>query len=154
MSEQTLFDKIVAGDIPAYTVWEDDKYLAFLTPLANTPGFTVVVPKLNPGDNYLSVDDQVYSDMLLVAKRVASLLKTAFNVERVGLVLEGEGVPHLHVKLIPMHGQHNDPAAHANHVEFYEIYPGYLTTIEGPRMSDVELKNIQRKIQEAARVSS
>jgi diadenosine tetraphosphate (Ap4A) HIT family hydrolase len=65
----------------------------------------------------------------------------------VGLVIEGEGVPHLHVKLIPMYGS----GAHPNHSEFYETYPGYLTTINGPRMSDEQLVEIQKKIQEAAK---
>jgi histidine triad (HIT) family protein len=151
MSEPTLFDKIVTGDIPAYKVWEDSKFLAFLSPFANTPGFTVVIPKTNPGDNYLDVDDKTYSEMLLAAKKVAAILKKSFGVNRVGLVIEGEGVPHLHVKLIPMHGQDNQAGAHAAHVEFYEQYPGYLTTIEGPKMSDKELKDIQQKIQKATR---
>ena len=66
-------------------------------------------------------------------------------------MIEGEGVPHLHIKLIPMHRQKDQAGAHASHVEFYEAYPGYLTTIEGPKMSEEELKAIQYKIQEAAR---
>lgn len=150
MSEPTLFDKIVSGDIPSYKVWEDDRFLAFLTPFANTPGFTVVVPKQNPGDNYLEVEDRIYSDALIAARKVARILKQAFEVDRVGLVIEGEGVPHLHVKLIPMHGQKDTKGVHISHVEFYETYPGYLTTIEGPKMSDETLKAIQHKIQKAA----
>ena len=46
----TLFDKIISGEIPSYKVWEDDKHLAFLTPFPNTPGLTVLIPKKNPGD--------------------------------------------------------------------------------------------------------
>jgi histidine triad (HIT) family protein len=150
MSTETLFDKIVAGDIPAYKIWEDDNFLAFLTPFANTPGFTVVIPKVNPGDNYLEVSDRIYTETLLAAKKVATLLKQAFDVQRVGLIIEGEGVPHLHVKLIPMHGQDDAAGSHDAHVEFYEHYPGYLTTIEGPKMSDEQLRSIQEKIQKAA----
>jgi histidine triad (HIT) family protein len=150
MSDGTLFDKIVDGSIPSHKVWEDDKFLAFLTPFANTPGFTVVVPKTNPGVNYLQVSDQVFTETLLAAKKVAKVLQKAFDVNRVGLVIEGEGVPHLHIKLIPMHGQKDQPGAQASHVEFYEEYPGFLTTIEGPKMSDDELKAIQQKIQKAA----
>ncbi len=150
MSEPTLFDKIVSGEVPSYKIWEDDRFLAFLTPFANTPGFTVLVPKTNPGANYLNVDDQVYGDTLLAAKKVAKLLQKAFDISRVGLVIEGEGVPHFHVKLIPMHGQADAPNPHSGHVEFYDTYPGYLTTIEGPKMSDEALKEIQEKIQKAA----
>lgn len=146
MSEPTIFDKVVDGSIPSWKVWEDDNYLAFLTPFPNTPGFTVVIPKKNPGDNYIETDDEVYTSTLLAAKKVAELLKKAFGVQRVGLVIEGEGVPHLHVKLIPMHGNRE----HANHVSFYPEYPGYLMTINGPRMSDEELTEIQSKIKAAA----
>ena len=151
MSEPTLFDKIVSGDVPAYRVWEDERFLAFLTPFANTPGFTVLVPKSNPGDNYLDVDEHIYGEALLAARNVAGLLRKAFDVKRVGLVIEGEGVPHFHVKLIPMHGQQDQWGSHASHVEFYESYPGYLTTIDGPKMSDEELKRIQQVIQKAAK---
>ena len=46
----TIFDDIVSGNMKSWKVWEDEKFLAFLTPFPNTPGFTVVIPKQNPGD--------------------------------------------------------------------------------------------------------
>ncbi len=148
MSEPTIFDKIVSGEIPSYKIWEDDNYLAFLTRWPNTPGFSVVVPKKNPGGNYLDVADEEYAKLLLAAKKVAGLLRKAFGVQRVGLVIEGEGVPHMHIKLIPMHGN----ALVQEHEPFFtDTYQGYLTTTEGPQMSDEELQSIQKKIQEAAK---
>lgn len=147
MSELTIFDKIIAGTIPSWRVWEDDEYLAFLTPYPNTPGFTIVVPKKNPGDNYTSVNDAAYTGLLLAARKVARRLQEAYNIKRVGLVLEGEAVPHLHAKLIPLHAQQDTAGAQVDHVEFYPHYPGYLTTIEGPRMSDEELTQEQQRIQ-------
>ncbi len=151
MGEPTIFDKIVDGSLPSWKVWENDNYLAFLTPFPNTPGFTVVIPKTNPGDNYLDVADDTLAGTLLAAKQVAKLLRKAFDVQRVGLVIEGEGVPYLHVKLIPMHGDLTaGPQGGADHEEFFEDYRGYLTTIGGPRMSDDELTKIQQKVQQAA----
>lgn len=47
----TIFDKIVKGEMKAWKVWEDEKHLAFLTPFPNTPGLTVVIPKINHGDH-------------------------------------------------------------------------------------------------------
>lgn len=149
MSEPTIFDKIVSGEIPSYKVWEDDKYLAFLTLWPNTPGFTVVIPKQNPGDNYIDVDDEAYTGLLLAAKKVSALLRKAFDIERVGLVIEGEAVPHLHIKLIPMHFKGKEAYEHVT--TFTEAYKGYLTTTGGPEMSAEELKAIQKKIQEAAK---
>jgi histidine triad (HIT) family protein len=150
MAEPTLFEKIVDGSIPSFKVWEDDTHVAFLTPVPNTPGFTVVAPKKNPGDNYLDVDEAVFADVMVAAKKVAHKLQKAFGVQRVGLVIEGEGVPHLHVKLIPMHGQRDADNTGPSHMEFYPEYPGYLTTVEGPRMSNEELADIQQKIVEAS----
>lgn len=151
MTDRTIFDDIVDGNIPSWKVWEDDSHMAFLTPFPNTPGFTVVIPKQNPGDNYLDVDDAVFVKLLAAARTVAALLKKAFNVQRVGLVLEGEGVPHLHVKLIPMHGDVTLMENLPKHQEFYERYPGWLSTVEGPRMSDDQLNAIQQRITEAAK---
>jgi len=151
MSEPTIFDKIVSGEMPSYKVWEDDEYLAFLTPWPNTPGFTVVIPKKNPGDNYVDVDEDAYTGLLLAARKVADILRKTFDTYRVGLVLEGEGVPHLHVKLIPMHGLRKETGEHHHEPTFTEVYQGYLTTGNGPKMSDEELKATQKKIQEAAK---
>ncbi|HEY5805946.1 MAG TPA: HIT family protein [Candidatus Saccharimonadales bacterium] len=151
MSEPTVFDKIISGEIPSYKVWEDDSYLAFLTPWPNTPGFTVVIPKKNPGDNYIDVDEAAYAGLMLAARKVAGILRKAFDTYRVGLVLEGEGVPHLHAKLIPMHGLGKETGGRKHEPTFTDVYQGYLTTTEGPKMSDEELTDIQQKIQKAAK---
>jgi histidine triad (HIT) family protein len=151
MAEPTTFDKIVDGSIPSFKVWEDDNYLAFLTRWPNTPGFTVVVPKTNPGANYLDVSEDAYTGLLLAARKVATQLRKAFNAQRVGLVIEGEGVPHLHAKLIPMHDSKGNNPTTADHIVFNEEYQGYLTTANGPELSDGELKAIQQKIVEATK---
>lgn len=149
MSEPTLFEKIASGEIPSFKVWEDDKYIAFLTPWPNTPGFTVVTPKQNPGDNYLDVSDADFTNMMLAARKVAAILRKAFDAYRIGFVIEGEGVPHLHVKLIPMHGVNKQVRPYKHPELFTDTYEGFLTTGNGPKMSDEELANIQKKIQEA-----
>jgi diadenosine tetraphosphate (Ap4A) HIT family hydrolase len=148
MSEPTIFDKFVSGEIPCYKIWEDDNYLAFLTRWPNTPGFAVVIPKTNPGDNYIDVAEDAYVGLVLAARKVAAVMRKAFDVKRVGLVFEGEGVPYLHIKLIPMHGS----TGTKKHTPFFsENYDGYLTTTEGPEMSDEQLKEIQAKIQKAGK---
>lgn len=152
MSEPTLFDKIVNGEIPSWKVWEDDTYLAFLTPFPNTPGFTIVIPKKNPGDYVFNMDDEIINGLMKAAKHVAKILEKALGVKRVALVFEGTGVAHLHAKLIPLHGKlGGETDVWSRHQEFYPEYIGYFTTSEGPRMHDEELKAIQQKIQEAAK---
>jgi diadenosine tetraphosphate (Ap4A) HIT family hydrolase len=153
MSQRTIFDEIIEGTIPAWKVWEDDNYLAFLTPFANTPGLTVVIPKKNPGDYVFAMDDHQIAGLMAAAKKVAHLLEKALDVRKVGLVFEGEGVAHVHAKLYPMHGELSPERlkALAHHQEFYPEYPGYISTVEGPRMSDSQLTEIQQNIQQAAK---
>ena len=71
----TIFDDIVTGKMKSWKIWEDEKFLAFLTPFPNTPGFTVVIPKQNPGDYVFSLDDNLYSEMMLAVKKVAGILE-------------------------------------------------------------------------------
>ncbi len=153
MVERTIFDEIVDGNVPSWKVWEDANYLAFLTPFANTPGLTVVIPKKNPGDYVFDLNDKELADLMAAVKKVAGLLKKALGVKKVGLVFEGEGVAHVHAKLYPMHGDLTPErlSALAHHQEFYPEYPGYISTVEGPRMSNDELTEIQQKIQGAAK---
>ena len=130
----TIFDDIVSGKMKSWKIWEDEKFLAFLTPFPNTPGFTVVIPKQNPGDYVFSLDDNLYSEMMLAVKKVAGILEKAFDTPRVALIFEGTGV----AKGI------GSPVSHEQ--AFYEKYPGWLTTADGPKMDDAQLDEIQARI--------
>ena len=143
----TIFDKIVRGEMDAYRVWEDENFLAFLTPFPNTPGLTVVIPKHNPGDYIFDLDNELYTEFLLAVKKVSALLESALDVSRVGLVFEGTGVAYVHAKLYPFHGPlASQTDVWSDHTEFTEEYKGYFSTVEGPRMDDSRLKEIQAKI--------
>ncbi|MGF7228784.1 MAG: HIT family protein [Candidatus Saccharibacteria bacterium] len=146
-NEPTLFDKIVAREIPAYIVWEDDNYCAFLTPFPSTPGLTIVIPKVNPGDYLFDLDDEVMDGLMHVTKKVSKILQKALGAQRVGLVFEGTGVAHVHAKLYPLHGElAGQTNVWSKHQEFYPEYVGYISTVEGPKMDDAELIAIQQKI--------
>ena len=143
----TIFDKIVRGEVESHKVWEDDSHLAFLTPFPNTPGYTVVIPKTNTGDYVFSLTDEQYDDLLRATRKVAKLLEKALNAKRVALVFEGTGVAYVHAKLIPLHGElAGQTNVWSDHTEFNEQYLGFITTAEGPKMSDERLKEIQMKI--------
>lgn len=98
---KSIFEKIANREIPGYIVWEDKEFIAFLdiNPLAY--GHTLVVPKTNPGDYIFELSDDGYTKLLLVAKKVARLLKNKLRCGRVVMIVEGFEVPHVHVKLIP-----------------------------------------------------
>ncbi len=153
--DRTIFDDIVDGKIPSYKVWEDDSYLAFLTPFPNTPGVTVIIPKQNPGDYIFDMTDEAIAGLMVAVKHVSKLLEAAFDVPRVGVVFEGTGVAHVHAKLYPLHGElagQTDIHSLPSHQEFYPQYAGHISTVEGPRMADEALQAIHQKILKAAEV--
>lgn len=151
MSEPSLFEKIVSGDIPSWIVWEDENYIAFLTPFPNTPGVTVVAPKKNPGDYIADLNAETVNGLMGAAVKVAKVLEKALGVGRVGIAFEGSGVPHVHAKLYPFHGELGTKSGvWSGYQEFVPEYRGYFATSEGPRMSDEELNEIQAKIKKVS----
>ena len=148
MKNECLFCKIVKKEIPSWNIFESDNYLAFLTPFPNTPGFTVVIPKQHLTSAIFSFEEKEYTALLATARNVAHLLERGLLCKRVGMVAEGMGIDHAHIKLIPMHGIPDGPwqPILSNDPHFSETYKGFLTTHDGPRMPDEELSKIQGAI--------
>jgi diadenosine tetraphosphate (Ap4A) HIT family hydrolase len=146
----TIFDKIVSGEMKSWTVWEDDEYIAFLTPFPNTPGHTVVTKKVNPGDYIFSVDERSFVGIMNAAKIVAKKLEKAFSTNRVGVLFDGTGVPHLHAQLVPFHANLSvDPEKAAVIKKDNPQYAHHLTAADGPKMDEAELDRYQKMIKEA-----
>lgn len=96
-----IFEKIIAREIPAYIIWEDEKHIAFLDIKPINPGHLLIVPKKVVGD-VLDMNNQEYTDLFLKAKNLAVSLRKATNAKRIGYVVEGFGVEHVHIHLIPI----------------------------------------------------
>ena len=97
----TIFSKIVAGEIPSYKVAEDENNYAFLDINPVAPGHTLVIPKREV-DYLFDLTDEVYVDLQLFAKRVATAIKQTMPCQRVGVAVMGLEVPHAHIHLIPI----------------------------------------------------
>ncbi len=98
MSNDCIFCQIVNGDIPAYKVYEDDDFLAFLDVRPLNPGHTLVIPK----KHYRWVwDHPDIGEYYQVVGRVARAIKKAFGTDYVVSLVLGEEVPHAHVWLVP-----------------------------------------------------
>lgn len=97
----TIFSKIAAGDIPAYKVAESNDFLAFLDISPLKEGHLLVIPKKEV-DYLFDLDDETYTGLQLFAKIVAVGLKKAIPCARIGVVVMGLEVPHVHIHLIPM----------------------------------------------------
>lgn len=98
---ETIFTKIIRGDIPSFTVAEDDKFFAFLdiNPLAK--GHTLVVPKQQI-DYIFDIPEPMYSEMFIFAKRVALAIEKVVPCKKVGIAVIGLEVPHAHIHLVPI----------------------------------------------------
>ena len=101
-----IFSKIIAREIPAHIVAENDQYLAFLdiNPLAQ--GHTLVVPKKEV-DYIYDLDDDTLAGLHVFAKKVAKAIESVVECERIGVTVIGLEVPHAHVHLIPINGEND-----------------------------------------------
>jgi len=97
----TIFSKIISGEIPCYKIAESDKFLAFLDISPIAEGHVLVVPKQEI-DYVFDLDDDILSDMLPFAKKVAMGIKKIISCNRIGIAVIGLEVPHAHMHLIPL----------------------------------------------------
>jgi histidine triad (HIT) family protein len=96
----SIFTKIIKGEIPCHKVYEDDKTLAFLDIHPKQPGHVLVIPK-NEVDHIWDLPDSDYLAVMSTTKKVARRLREVLKPERVGIQVEGTGVPHAHVHVFP-----------------------------------------------------
>ena len=97
----SIFLKIISGEIPAHKVAETEDFLAFLDINPLVMGHVLVIPKKEI-DYIFDMDDELYADLTLFAKKVAKAVKIAFPCKKVGVAVIGLEVPHAHIHLIPM----------------------------------------------------
>lgn len=100
MEEDSIFTKIIKGEVPAHKIYEDDFVIAFLDIHPIQPGHTLVVPKVQV-DQFDDLDQDYYSALWQVVKRVAKAQKKAFHQARVGVQVFGLDVAHAHVHVFP-----------------------------------------------------
>ncbi len=97
----TIFSRIIAGEIPSYTIAEDERFYAFLDINPMAKGHTLVVPKKEV-DYLFDMEDELLAGMTVFSKKVAHAIEKAIPCRRVGLMVIGLEVPHAHIHLIPI----------------------------------------------------
>ncbi len=102
----SIFSKIIAGEIPAHKVAENDRFLAFLDINPLVTGHVLVIPKQEV-DYIFDLDDETYCDLQLFAKKVAAGIKEAIPCLRVGVAVIGLEVPHAHIHLVPLNNMND-----------------------------------------------
>lgn len=96
----SVFAKIVAGEIPCYKVYEDDKVLAFLDIHPETRGHTLVIPKVEV-DRIYDLADEDYGALMAAAKKIARHMEDVLG-QRIIWKVVGTDVPHAHIHLEPL----------------------------------------------------
>jgi histidine triad (HIT) family protein len=100
--EDSLFTKIIKGEIPAHKVYEDERTLAFMDIYPIKRGAVLVVPKTQV-DHFFDVPTEDYLALMHTVRKVAQRMKEVFpEASRIGVIIEGFEVPHTHVKLVPI----------------------------------------------------
>lgn len=106
--QDTIFTKIIKGEIPSHKVYEDDKTLAFLDIHPVQPGHTLVIPKAQV-EFVWDLEDESYLTLMKAVKKVALRIREVSNKPYVAERIIGIDVPHAHVQLYPF----------SNAAEFY-----------------------------------
>ena len=99
--EDSIFTKIIKGEIPCHKIYEDEHVIAFLDVHPLKPGHTLVVPKQQV-DHIWDLASGDYDHLWQIAKKLATHIREVLKPARVGAVVEGFGVPHAHIHLIPI----------------------------------------------------
>jgi histidine triad (HIT) family protein len=96
----TLFTKIIDGELPGRFVWTDDTVVGFLSINPLGPGHTLVVPRVEV-DHWVDADPALVAHLTGVSHAIGSAITKVWQPPRVGLIVAGFEVPHLHVHVFP-----------------------------------------------------
>lgn len=108
----TLFTKIIDGEIPGTFVWRDAECVAFMSINPLRPGHTLVVPRAEI-DHWIECPSDLRDHLFEVAQAIARAIQDAWNPPKVGLMIAGLEVPHLHIHVSPIWGVHDLDFANA-----------------------------------------
>jgi len=97
---QTLFSRIIQGQIPGTFVYRDDFCVAFMTINPITTGHLLVVP-IDEIDEWMDLPSELSSHLFKVAAQISEAQKIAFKCARIALIIAGYEIPHCHLHLIP-----------------------------------------------------
>jgi histidine triad (HIT) family protein len=108
----TVFTRIIDGELPGRFVWRDDRCVSFLSINPLQHGHALVVPVVEI-DHWLDVDPDLNTHLVSVSQRIGRAQQEAFSPARVGLMIAGLEVPHVHLHVVPINSVHDLDFANA-----------------------------------------
>ena len=97
----TIFTRIIDGELPGRFVWRDDACVAFLSINPLRPGHTLVVPRAEV-DHWIDLPADENAHLMRVAHEIGAAQMAAFTPARIGLIIAGLEVPHVHLHVVPI----------------------------------------------------
>ena len=129
--EDCIFCKIAKGDVPSNKIYENENFFVMLDAFPPAKGQTLIIPKKHIAPYFFDVGDKLYTEALLLAKKIAKAIDKALKPVKTGLLIEGLEVDHIHIKLQPLTKE------------------GFKLKPLDPKSSDEELKETAEKIRGA-----
>lgn len=108
----TIFTRIIAGEIPGTFVWKDDQCVGFMSINPLRTGHTLVVPRREV-DHWIDCPEDLRNHLFAVAQTIGTAIDQVYSPARVGLMIAGLEVPHLHIHVVPIDGVHDLDFANA-----------------------------------------
>ena len=97
----SVFTKIIEGELPGRFVWRDERCVAFLTIAPLRRGHVLVVPR-EEVEHWVDLEPDLWAHLAEVSRSIGRALEQAYRPEKVGMMLAGLEVPHVHVHLVPI----------------------------------------------------
>jgi len=97
----SIFTKIIRGELPGRFLWKDDRAVAFLTIEPLKPGHALVVP-IAEVDHWIALEPDLAAHLMRVAQAVGQAQQRAFDPLRIGMMIVGVEVPHVHLHITPI----------------------------------------------------
>jgi histidine triad (HIT) family protein len=109
----SLFTRIIAREIPGHFVWDDERAVAFLSINPMNPGHTLVVPR-EEVDHWIDLEPSLAGHLFQVGQWIGRAQREAWHPRRVGVMVVGDEVPHVHLHIVPINHAGELSFAHAD----------------------------------------
>lgn len=105
VDDNCIFCKIVAGTIPCFKLWEDDRTLAFMDVNPANPGHALAIAKSH-AENVYAIPADDLAATALTAQRVARAVDATLSPDGINLIQAngpgaGQSVFHFHIHILP-----------------------------------------------------